>query len=287
MTDIQEAVDTPAPHMPLSFSPSARSLLRTVLGEMVWKAGRDGAWTASIVETLGHLGVAEQAARQAIARAAAAGWIEQERHGRSVRWRLTPRANQMFREGSARIRSLADPFGDWDGQWALLLITIPHTHRAARKKLYAGLGWAGFGNPAPGVWISPHPGRTADVAGLIAELDLADNTMSLIGHPGTVGLSTEEVIHRAWDLEELRVRYERFLEWLPETTPATDAELLRQHLLVTAALQRVPAEDPQLPEAVLPGWIGRRVAARCEELRHQWQSDVQETWRQLEEQSQL
>lgn len=286
MTDTQETLEAPAPHMPLSFSPSARSLLRTVLGEMVWKAGSDGAWTASIVETLGHLGVAEQAARQAIARAAAAGWIEQERHGRSVRWRLTPRAHQMFREGSARVRSLADPFGDWDGQWALLLITIPHTHRAARKKLYAGLGWAGFGNPAPGVWITPHPERTAEVVPLVQELDLAESTMSLVGQPGNVGLSTEEVIARAWDLDGLRARYERFLDWLPDTPPATNSELLRQHLLITAALQRVPAEDPQLPEAVLPDWIGRRVAARCEQLRGEWHEDASAFWQQLEEQAQ-
>jgi phenylacetic acid degradation operon negative regulatory protein len=283
MTDIQEAAHA---RPPLSFSPSARSLLRTVLGEMVWKTGSDGAWTASIVETLGHLGIAEQAARQAIARAAAAGWLDQERHGRSVRWRLTPLANQRFREGSARVRSLTDPFDDWDGQWALLLITIPHTHRAARKKLYAGLSWAGFGNPSPGVWLSPHPERIGDVVPLIAELNLTDNTMSLTGRPGIVGLSTEEVIHRAWDLDGLRIRYERFLAWLPETTPATDTEILRQHLMVTAALQRVPTEDPQLPEVVLPGWIGRTVAARCEKLRHQWQADVQDSWRRLEEQSQ-
>jgi DNA-binding transcriptional regulator PaaX len=34
--------------------------------------------------------------------------------------------------------------------------------------------------------------------------------------------------------------------------------------------QVLPRTDPQLPEALLPDWIGRRVALRIEVLRAQW-----------------
>ena len=60
---------------------SARSLLMTILGELVWPAGQP-AWTSALVYVLRGLGVEEQAARQAIARAAASAWMVQERRGR-------------------------------------------------------------------------------------------------------------------------------------------------------------------------------------------------------------
>jgi phenylacetic acid degradation operon negative regulatory protein len=60
---------------------SARSLLLTVLGELVWPTGKP-VWTWALLYVLKGLGVEEQTARQAIARAALSGWIEAERHGR-------------------------------------------------------------------------------------------------------------------------------------------------------------------------------------------------------------
>src|SRR6476469_7374104 len=59
---------------------SARSLLNTVLGELVYPAG-GAAWTQTFIEALGHLDVDEKATRQALARTASDGWLERERHG--------------------------------------------------------------------------------------------------------------------------------------------------------------------------------------------------------------
>jgi phenylacetic acid degradation operon negative regulatory protein len=137
---------------------SARSVLLTVLGELVWPENRP-VWTSALLYVLRGLGIEEQTARQAIARGAAAGWITGERHGREVRWSLTPAGQKLIKEGAARVTAMAAADTGWDGRWLALLVTIPHTHRTARKRLYAGLTWAGFGNPTPGVWVSPHPDR--------------------------------------------------------------------------------------------------------------------------------
>ena len=67
---------------------SARSLLMTILGEYVLPRERPP-WTSTIVEALNTDGVEEKAARQALARTAADGWITSERDGRRVRWTLT------------------------------------------------------------------------------------------------------------------------------------------------------------------------------------------------------
>src|SRR3954466_8769487 len=85
---------------------SARSVLLTVLGELVWPEERP-VWTAALLYVLKGLGVEEQTARQAIARGAAAGWITEGRHGREVRWSLTQHGNQLISEGAAHVNSMS------------------------------------------------------------------------------------------------------------------------------------------------------------------------------------
>src|SRR5260221_9886352 len=107
---------------------SARSLLLTVLGELVLPAGRP-VWTSSLLHVLTGVGVEEQTARQAIARGAAAGWIAGERHGREVRWEITPAGRKLIEDGARRVYSLSSGTPEWDGRWLILLITIPQSLR--------------------------------------------------------------------------------------------------------------------------------------------------------------
>lgn len=259
---------------------SARSLLLTVLGDFVWPTGKP-VWTWSLLYVLKGLGVEEQTARQAIARAASSGWIEAERHGREVRWSLTPAGRAIFESGSPRVRSMSDPFSRWDGTWLTLLVTIPHTHRTARKKLYAGLTWAGFGNPAPGVWLSPHPERRAEVAGLIDELDLNEHTMSIVGKLDGVGITESDVVVKGWDLAALEDHYEDILGALTNLRPAAGDDMMFAYVRMVGEWQRFPRTDPQLPEALLPDWIGRRVARQIEALRAQWVDRVHAHFEQI------
>src|ERR1700712_1227504 len=77
---------------------SARSLLITILGELVWPSGGPG-WTSTLVRILKGLGIEEQTARQAIARAAASDWIVAERRGREVCWTLSEKLVHIFDSG--------------------------------------------------------------------------------------------------------------------------------------------------------------------------------------------
>jgi phenylacetic acid degradation operon negative regulatory protein len=259
---------------------SARSLLLTILGELVWPSERP-VWTWSLLYVLKGLGLEEQTARQAVARAAASGWIEAERHGREVLWSLTPAGRRIFEQGSPRVRSMSNPFSAWDGTWLTLLVSIPHTHRSTRKKLYAGLTWAGFGNPAPGVWVSPHPERSGEVAGLIDELALQDHTMSFVGKVNGVGISEKAIVKQGWDLIALADHYEAVLQAFSDVRPAPGDEMLFAHIRMVSEWQRFPLSDPQLPEALLPDWIGRRVARHIEALRGQWSDRVHARWAQI------
>jgi phenylacetic acid degradation operon negative regulatory protein len=248
---------------------SARSLLITILGELVWPTGGP-VWTSTLVAVLKGLGVEEQTARQAIARAAASDWILPERRGREVAWSLSDKLVRIFASGSLRVYSLSDPFSSWDGSWLALWTTIPQSHRAARRPLYAGLTWAGFGNPSAGLWLSPHVERATEVRTLIEELDLTAHTVALVGSTQGIGMSEAEIVARGWDLEALHDHYEQVLDAITGLDPRSGEETLLTHVRMLSEYQELPRTDPQLPEALLPDWIGRRVARRIEALRAQW-----------------
>jgi phenylacetic acid degradation operon negative regulatory protein len=248
---------------------SARSLLITILGELVWPTGGP-VWTSTLVQVLNGLGVEEQTARQAIARAASSEWIVPERRGREVAWTLSAKLVQIFDSGSPRVYSLSDPFSDWDGSWLALWTTVPQSHRSARRRLYAGLTWAGFGNPSAGLWLSPHVERADEVRTLIEELDLTAHTISLVGTSRNIGMPESEIVARGWDLAALQDHYEQVLDAVTGLHPQGGDQTLLTHVRMLSEYQELPRTDPQLPEALLPDWIGRRVARRIEALRAQW-----------------
>jgi phenylacetic acid degradation operon negative regulatory protein len=259
---------------------SARSLLITILGELVWPAGQP-VWTSTLVRIFQGLGIEQQAARQAIARASASGWITGERQGREVRWTLTGKLVHIFETGSHRVYSLSDPFTSWDGTWLTLWVIIPQALRRARRPLYAGLTWAGFGNPAPGLWLTPHVERSDEVGSLLEQLELKQHTIAFTGNLAGVGLPQQEIVARGWDLAALRSRYQSVWESIDGLRPLTADETLYTHIRMVSEWQEFPRVDPQLPEAILPDWIGRRVARRIEVLRAQWTPIVRSRFAEL------
>lgn len=278
-----EALDALSPgttEAPLAHG-SARSLLITILGELVWPTGQP-VWTSTLVYILKGLGIEEQTARQAIARASASGWLQPERQGREVCWTLTPKLVHIFETGSSRVYSLSDPFSSWDGTWLSLWTTIPQSMRRARRPLYAGLTWAGFGNPVPGLWLTPHVERTSEVRHLLEQLELEQHTFAFTGNVSAIGISAEEIVERGWDLEDLRARYEQAWAAMNDVRPEGPDETLFTHIRLMSEWQEFPRVDPQLPEALLPDWVGRRVARRIEAFRAQWAPIVRRRFAELD-----
>lgn len=259
---------------------SARSLLITILGELVWPS-QQPVWTSTLVCILKGLDIEEQTARQAIARASASGWITPERQGREVRWTLSDKLIHIFETGSSRVYSLSDPFSNWDGTWLGLWTTIPQSLRRARRPLYAGLTWAGFGNPVPGLWLTPHVERSDEVGRLLEQLGLKKHTFAFTGNVDAIGISQEEIVERGWDLEGLRSHYEEVWEAMDGLRPSGDDETLYTHVRLISEWQEFPRVDPQLPEALLPDWAGRRVARRIEALRTQWKPIVRRRFAEI------
>ena len=270
---------TSAPRSRVSVG-SARSLLLTVLGEFVLPSGQ-AVWTSALLHALLGVGTAENSARQAIARSAAAGWLEGRKDGRQVRWRLTPAGRRVIEAGSRRVTALSSPRPAWDGHWRVLVVTVPNTQRDSRRKLYRGLSWAGFGNPTAGVWLTPHSERREQVDDLVSGLGLAESTMSFLGKTDSIGLTEAQIVRSGWDLESLEQRYREVAAQFDNPHPAPGDDTLFTHIRVLAELQRLPFSDPQLPEALLPDWIGRRVTSHLQHLRSEWAPEVHARWADL------
>lgn len=237
---------------------SARSLLMTVLGEVVLPS-EGPVWTQTVVDVLGLVGVEEKSARQALARTAADGMLVSERVGRRVRWDLTPWGRGLLTEGAERIYGHGRARPGWDGRWLVVVASVPEQQRARRHRLRTRLAWAGLGSPAAGMWVSPDTGRLEEVRRVLAETGPADAHLIIGEYHG--GLTSAELATRAWDLADLEARYEEFVDRFADLVPADDAETLAAQIRLVDAWRRFPFLDPGLPDALLPGeWVGHRAA---------------------------
>ncbi|WP_461155996.1 PaaX family transcriptional regulator [Saccharopolyspora tripterygii] len=274
MTGSDTGIGSPLP------TASARSLLLTVMGEFAYP--RDEAiWTTALVRVLNGLGVEGHAARQAISRSADAGWIERERIGRTARWRLTRSGKNIIEDGLHRATAFLDRSEPWDGRWLVLLVSVPQGERTTRKRLYGGLAWLRMGNPTPGVWLTPHVDTAGDLRDLIAEFNLADTAISFVGHTEQVGLSDEQIVQRAWNLAELADTYQTLLTRFADHRPADGDEFLLNYLELRNYLQQFMRLDPQLPEELLPKWVGHEASELFRDRRERWLAGAWERWEEI------
>ena len=257
---------------------SARSLLTTVLGEFVLPSGAP-VWTATLVDVLALFGVEEKAARQALARTAAEGWLTSDRVGRRVRWSLTRPGRRLLAEGADRIYGFGSGDHPWDGRWLVLLVSVPETMRDLRHKLRTRLSWAGFGSPTAGVWITPHPDAEADAKLILDELDLS--AMSFLANYGALGRE-RDMVASAWNLTEVADRYDEFIASFADLAPEDPDGVLRAQTLLVHEWRRFPFLDPQLPGDLLPArWSGTTATTLFNDKHLRWKAPAQDRWAEL------
>jgi phenylacetic acid degradation operon negative regulatory protein len=257
-------------------SSSARGLIFTILGEYVLPAGGT-VWTSTVIETMSRLGVEEKATRQALMRVAADGWLTAERVGRRTRWRLTPSADRLLTEGSERIYGFGTRRGGWDGTWLLVLARTPEAERPARHVLRSRLTGAGFGSPAPGIWVSTHAGRLGEVQRALAEAGLAGEAQIFRGTHADGQLAV--LVSQAWDLAALGRMYDDFIAAFATAAPG---DPLAAVVGLVHAWRGFPWTDPDLPSELLPpGWPRPRAATVFRQRHAQWASEATESWQDI------
>jgi phenylacetic acid degradation operon negative regulatory protein len=254
-----------------------RGLLITVLGDYV-RPARQPTPTSAFIDVMARLGVAEMACRQALVRAAADGWLIPSRDGRYTLWRLSSAFEQFLDLGSQKIFGFTATQPDWDQRWLVVLVRVPETNRAGRHLLRTRLSWAGFGNPAPGVWISTHTDRVKDVEFVLEEAGAAEDAHIFISeHLAGGELST--LVRQAWDLDEIEQEYDAFRTAFARA-PSVDP-LVRQTRLVHA-WRRLTLIDPALPDELLPPkWVGARAADLFRRQHARWSQPATGEWQRI------
>ncbi len=258
----------------------AKALLLTVLGEFVLPSGGE-AWTSSLVGAAETLGIGEKNARQAIARIGDQGLIVACRHGRRVRWSLTPDGHELLETGTRRIYEFGAGRADWSGEWLVAHCQVSESKRALRTQLRTQLGFLGFGEISASLLISPHLDREPALRQVLRQLGLLrDSTVMR----STLASAEEnaELVERAWDLGALVDRYRSFdrTHHRADDLPANEAGAAAFRALVELVhdWRRFPFIDPELPTALLPApWAGTTAAARFRE-RHGELTGPAQTW---------
>ena len=257
-------------------APSARGLLLTLLGEFVLPGG-GVAWTSALIAAFARLGIAEKATRQALMRTAVDGWLSAEKTGRLTQWHLTGAGRRLLTEGAERIYSFTSAAENWDRRWLLVAARIPDGDRSTRHTVRTRLSWAGLGWLGPGLWISAHPEREAEVARVLSQAGVADAHLFTATRSGRGGAA--DMVRAAWDLDDIERQYERFIA---EFSGAEPGDVLARQVELVHAWRRFPAIDPALPRDLLPArWSGLDAARRFADLHQRWSAEAQREWKRL------
>jgi len=236
----------------------ARSLVFDLFGDYL--RYRDGVVRLrSLVALMDAFDVPETTVRVVVTRLRKEGWLDSEKSGRETTYSLTPAAWHLLDEGRSRIFERAR--GPWDGQWHMVMYSVPETDRATREQLRKKLAWLGFGPLTASVWVSPHD-RTQAVRMEFATLA---NVQIDTFHSRSDGAEWDrDIASRCWDLAALDGDYVELLaEYKPKLALYRRGKLQGRDALVERMqlihdYRRFPFRDPDLPPELLPGdWSGR------------------------------
>jgi phenylacetic acid degradation operon negative regulatory protein len=112
-------------------------------------------WLGSLIQAMAVWGFSEAAARSAILRLKHGGDIEGQRVDRRTFYSLTDAGLHHLDLGGFRFSF--SPTRAWDGQWTVVVYSVPEDKRELRDALRDSLKWWGFGLLAPGAWVSARP----------------------------------------------------------------------------------------------------------------------------------
>lgn len=236
----------------------ARSLVFDLFGDYLRYRGGE-VRLRGLVSLMGCFGVAEPTVRVVVTRLRKEGWLLSRRDGRETVYSLSDAAWTLFDEGRERIFQRAT--GPWDGQWHMILYTVPETERAVREQLRKKLSWLGFGPLSSSVWVSPHD-RVRQVREAFA--GEASVRLDVFRSRSEGPEADRDIAARAWDLGELDGAYAELLAtYRPRLADYRNmslhgADALSERMRMVHDYRRFPFRDPDLPPDLLPiDWPGR------------------------------
>ena len=230
----------------------AGSLIVTVFGDAV--APRGGVLSlGSLHEIMRAFRISDTLVRTALSRLVSDGWFERSKQGRNSFYRLTDHGRDAFALATERIYD--GPPTRWSGSFELVLLE----NGGNRPALRAELAEAGYGALGPDLLVSASP-RLPELASVLR-----------LATTSTDARTARRLAERAWALEEIEARYQRFVASYAQTLEAlrggakiTDLEALLVRILLIHDYRRAVLKDPLLPPQLLPtNWAGGEARRLC------------------------
>jgi phenylacetic acid degradation operon negative regulatory protein len=208
--------------------------------------------------------------------------LESSRHGRKVRWSLTPAGASLLQEGTERIYGFMRQNRAWDGRWLVLTVGVPESQRQLRHRLRTRLTWLGLGSPSPGLWVVPDASKADAVRAAVEELGLLERSLAWAG-PALEAGDPAALLSSVWDLADVEKRYLGFIERFESEEVSTDREAFVAQVQLIQEWRRFPFLDPDLPVELLDhDWPGPRAASIFHERRDRWHRRAQAEWDRMD-----
>lgn len=225
-------------------------------------------WIGSLIRLLKEFGHNEQSVRAAISRMSKQEWLQSEKKGNKSYYSLTDQGQSRMEEAAKRIYKL-EP-STWDGEWRILVYTIPEKKRHIRDELRQELVWSGFGLLSNSCWITPNPLDT-QVNNLIEKYDISSYVSFFRGTKEDKG-DPKKLVEKCWNIDEINDRYSSFIEKYSqkyiidknkiEQGKMSDGSCFVERTLLVHQYRKFLFIDPGLPSELLPEqWLGDSAAA--------------------------
>lgn len=215
-----------------------------------------------LIDLLQELDVDSSSARSSVSRLKKKGVLVQTGKGR---YALSAEAYEHL--GRRNDRIYTPRHAENEGEWLMVVYTVPEDSRQARHLLRTGLQKMGFGSVNPGVWIAPvHLAEEANDYFEANDLtQYVETFTSRYNGPGQSGTK----VGAWWDLDEIEMRYVQFermragilARWGELMSSMSqrelEAEAFKLYIPMFTHWRALPFLDPGLPKSVLPRtWAG-------------------------------
>jgi phenylacetic acid degradation operon negative regulatory protein len=212
-------------------------------------------WLGSLIQAMAEWGFSEAAARSAILRLKHGGDIEGQRVGRRTFYSLTDVGLHHLDLGGFRFSF--SPARAWDGQWTVIIYSVPEEQRELRDALRDSLKWWGFGLLAPGTWVSARPLLPEMERGWheMGVWDYVDVFRSAYVGPGDLPALMGRLFP---ELPTLAAGYQEYIDRSELVLRRLEAGRLEDRTCFAIRLENlwdfyaVTSEDPVLPPDLLP-----------------------------------
>jgi len=252
-----------SPHLPRDLGhDSTQNMVVTLLGEFWRYSPALTVPSAALVDLLASMDVSAAGARAALSRLLRKGTLEISRSGRTTAYSLTPAVAATIPASEILTMTFGQSEREWDGEWTVIVFSIPETQREQRQELRDWLRWLGFGPARDGVWISPHSDPELTMNTLAGRLPPDGLIFRSTHMTGTIEPS------EVWPLGEIRDQYKRFVAELRPVVyrlragMVGPAEALKLSVSLVGRWRGFPTVDPDLPRQYLPDDWPRREARR-------------------------